>query len=381
MSFVKWSTAVGYAFLGLFLVFPLAVIFWEVLAGVGEVAYVISDPFYINPSPEAFSRAVYVRGGETPVLVVRGPDLGVLLNSLWAGLTVATIDVSLGFALAYVLAKYVFPGRTALGLLATVPLIVMPFATAYVVRKILDPRWGTLNWLLHDVLGLPFRIEISGLAAVVLVQSLMYLPIAYLNIYAALTRIDPTLEEVANNLGADERRAVRDVVLPLSLPGLAAAFVLVFIFAIDDVAAPIIFQDDPTARKLLSYQVYSKFLDQLRGQISPAAAFMALILLAISIASFLAVRRYVGLRQYAMLVRQLRPRVYAPGPVGKVVIYLLAFPLVVAASTPLLGAVLLVFADRWTTSPLPEAPSLWNAISRIGQVFQNELFVRGIVNT
>ncbi|MEM1597682.1 MAG: iron ABC transporter permease [Pyrobaculum sp.] len=381
MSFVKWSTALGYAFLGLFLVFPLVVIFWEVLAGVGEVAYVIGDPFYINPSLDAFSRAVYVREGEPPVLVVRGPDLGVLLNSLWVGLAVAAIDVSLGFVLAYVLAKYVFPGRTALGLLATVPLIVMPFATAYVVRKFLDPRWGTLNWLLHDVLGLPFGVEISGLAAVVFVQSLMYLPIAYLNIYAALTRIDPTLEEVANNLGADERRAVRDVVLPLSLPGLAAAFVLVFIFAIDDVAAPIIFQDDPVARKLLSYQVYSKFLDQLRGQISPAAAFMALILLAISTASFLAVRKYVGLRQYAMLIRQLRPRVYTPGPVGKVAIYLLAFPLVIIASMPLLGALLLVFADRWTTSPLPESPSLWNAAARVSQVFQNELFVRGIVNT
>jgi ABC-type Fe3+ transport system permease subunit len=249
------------------------------------------------------------------------------------------------------------------------------------VRKILDPRWGTLNWILHDVLNLPFKVEISGLAAVAIVQSLMYLPIAYLNIYAALTRVDPTLEEVANNLGADERKAVRDVVLPLSTPGLAAAFVLVFIFAIDDVAAPIIFQDDPAARKLLSYQVYSKFLDQLRGQISPTAAFLALILLTISVASFLAVRKYVGLRQYAMLIRQLRPKSYTPGPLGKVLIYALSFPLIATAAAPLIGALTLVFADRWTTTPLPEALSLQNAAARLAEVFQNPLFLRGVVNT
>lgn len=293
----------------------------------------------------------------------------------------AAVDVALGFVLAYVLAKYVFPGRTLLGLLATIPLIVMPFATAYVVRKILDPRWGTLNWILHDVLNLPFKVEISGLAAVAIVQSLMYLPIAYLNIYAALTRVDPTLEEVANNLGADERKAVRDVVLPLSTPGLAAAFVLVFIFAIDDVAAPIIFQDDPAARKLLSYQVYSKFLDQLRGQISPTAAFLALILLTISVASFLAVRKYVGLRQYAMLIRQLRPKSYTPGPLGKALIYALSFPLIATAAAPLIGALTLVFADRWTTTPLPEALLLQNAAARLAEVFQNPLFLRGVVNT
>ncbi|MEM4423110.1 ABC transporter permease subunit, partial [Pyrobaculum sp.] len=341
MRFLAFSTGVGYAFLGLFLVLPLVFIFWQVLAGIGEVYASITDPFYINLSPDAFRNAFFVRPTDPPTVVIRGPDLGVVLNSLWVAALVAAADVALGFVLAYVLAKYAFRGRTFLGLLATVPLIVMPFATAYVVRKFLDPRWGTLNWILHDVMGLPFRLEISGLAAVALVQAIMYLPIAYLNIYAALTRVDPTLEEVANNLGAGEGRAVRDVVFPLSLPGLAAAFVLVFIFAIDDVAAPIIFQDDPMARKLLSYQVYSKFLDQLRGQISPTAAFLALILLAISVTSFLAVRKYVGLRQYAMLIRQLRPRIYTPGPLGKVLIYLVAFPLVALASAPLIGALVM----------------------------------------
>jgi iron(III) transport system permease protein len=381
MRFLRLSAALGYAYLGLFLLLPLFIVFWQVLAGIGQVYSLVLDPFYINLSPDAFANAIFIRPTDPPTLVIRGPDMGVILNSLWVAFTVAAVDTALGFVIAYVLAKYVFPGRTLLGLLATIPLIVMPFVTAYVVRKLLDPRWGTLNWILHDVLNLPFKVEISGLAAVALVQSLMYLPIAYLNIYAALTRVDPTLEEVANNLGADERKAVRDVVLPLSTPGLAAAFVLVFIFAIDDVAAPIIFHDDPAARKLLSYQIYSRFLDQIRGQISPAAAFLALVLLTISIAAFFAVRKYVGLRQYAMLIRQLRPKSYVPGPLGVVVIYAVVFPLVMAATAPLAGALSLVFADRWTTAPLPEGLTLENAVERLAAVFQNPLFLRGVANT
>ncbi len=381
MNFIKASTIAGYAFLSVFLILPLSLIFLQVATSIREVYNLISDPFYFNLSPEAFRNAFFIREIEPPVVVIRGPDLGVVLNSLWIATWVAVIDTTLGFILAYVLAKYVFRGRTALGLLATIPLIVMPFATAYVIRKILDPQWGTLNWVLHEVLGLPFRVEISGLAAVALVQSLMYLPIAYLNIYAALTRVDPTLEEVANNLGADEGRAARDILIPLATPGVAAAFVLVFIFAIDDVAAPIIFQDDPAARKLLAYQVYSKFLDQVRGQISPAAAFLALILLTISIAAFLSVRRYVGLRQYAMLIRQLRPKSYKPSPLGKVLIYLLAFPLVVAASTPLVGAISLVFAERWTITPLPESITLENFLRHVGWIVESEVFRRGIFNT
>ncbi|MFN3803460.1 MAG: ABC transporter permease [Pyrobaculum sp.] len=379
MMFIKLSTLLGYIFLGLLLVFPLSVVFWQVLAGIGEVYTLVTDPFYINPTPEAFRNAVFIREVEPPVLVIRGPDLGVVLNSLWVASLVALIDTTLGFILAYVLAKYVFPGRTLLGILATLPLIVMPFATAYVIRKFLDPRWGTLNWLL-EALHLPLRVEISGLAAVAIVQSLMFLPIAYLNIYAALTRVDPTLEEVANNLGADEKRAVRDVVLPLATPGLAAAFVLVFIFSIDDVAAPIIFQDDPAARKLLAYQVYSNFLDQVRGQVSPVAAFLALILLSISISAFLAVRKYVSLRQYAMLIRQLRPKAYRPGLMGKAMIAA-SFPLVIIATSPLMGAITLVFAERWTTSPLPESLTLENFVLHMGWIVENEAFRRGIVNT
>lgn len=374
------SLAVGFIFLALFLATPIAYVFYYIWAEIAAVAPLLNSPYYFDASLKAFDGALQVaKIGDLTRIVVRGPDLGVVPNSLWVASLVAVVDTLLGFAVAYALAKYEFPGRSALGVLAALPLIIIPFVTAYVIRVFLNPLSGTLNWAI-SLLGLKLRIEVTGLAAVAYAQIFMFLPIAYLNIYTALSRVDPTLEEVANNLGAREYRAVRDVVLPLATPGIAAAFALVFIMSVDDIAAPIIFQDYPEARKLMSYQIYSNFINSMNGQISPAAALLALILLAVSISAFLAVRRYVGLRQYAMLIRQLRPKSYRPGPAGYALIAL-AFASVAAAALPLAGALALPFATRWADTPLPEGLSASAGLDRLQEVLTNPYYVRGVANT
>lgn len=378
--FLTLSTALGFAYLLAFLVAPLAYIFYYIATELTVVAPLLNSPYYIDLSSDAFKDIVHLDEiNGVYRLVIRGPDMGVIANSLWVGLTVAFIDTLLGLALAYVLAKYDFKGRALLGTLATLPLIIIPFVTAYVIRIFLNPLWGTLNWALSAI-GVPLRVEIAGLAAVALAQIFMYLPIAYLNIYTAISKVDPVLEEMANNLGASESRAARDIVLRLAAPGIAAAFTLVFIMSIDDIAAPIIFQDYPEARKLMSYQVYEYFISSTSGQISPAAALLALILLTISLAAFLAVRKYVSLKQYAMLIRQLRPKSYKPGVLGYLLVAI-ALVSVVVAAMPLMGALLLVFVTRWASSPLPSGLSLDAGLDRLGVVLTNPYYVRGIENT
>lgn len=379
-KFLVVSTAVGLLFLLSFLVSPIAFMFYFIATQMAEVAPLLASSYYFDISPSAFQGAVQVAqiGGVWRV-IIRGPDMGVVLNSIWVGLLVAALDTTLGLLLAYALAKYEFRGRSLLGVLATAPLIVVPFVNAYAIRLFLNPLWGTLNWAL-SALGLPLRLDIRDLAAVALTQTLAFLPVAYLNIYTAISRVDPTLEEMANNLGASESRAARDIVMRLATPGIATAFALTFILSVDDIAAPIIFQDYPAARKLMSFQVYQYFINSMNGQISPAAALLALLLLALSLTSFLAVRRYVGLKQYAMLIRQLRPKSYKPGPAGYVLIafsYLLA----VAAMSPLIGALSILFVTRWASSPLPEGISLSLALDRLETVLTNPYYVRGIVNT
>ena len=92
----------------------------------------------------------------------------------------------------------------------------------------------------------------EGLRGVVLVQTLHYFPFILLNTAAALSALDRSLEEAAQNLGASGFRLFRRVLLPLSLPGYAAGALLTFIRVIDDLGTPLMLN----YTKLLAPQAY-----------------------------------------------------------------------------------------------------------------------------
>jgi iron(III) transport system permease protein len=92
----------------------------------------------------------------------------------------------------------------------------------------------------------------EGLCGVVLVQTLHYFPFIWLNTAAALSALDRSLEEAAQNLGSSGLRLFRRVLLPLSLPGYAAGALLTFIRVIDDLGTPLMLN----YTKLLAPQAY-----------------------------------------------------------------------------------------------------------------------------
>ncbi|TVQ57529.1 MAG: ABC transporter permease [Rhodobacteraceae bacterium] len=153
-----------------------------------------------------------------------------LWKSLRLGLTVTALCVVIGFPCAWVLAKTIRGrAREALFLLIILPFwsnsLVRVFSWAIVLRGN-----GALDWLAGlfssgDVrLGLLFTPT-----AVVIGLVHSYLPYVILTTYLALQAIDDTLIEAARSMGADRRTIFRRLVLPLSLPGLAAGAVLVFV--------------------------------------------------------------------------------------------------------------------------------------------------------
>jgi len=370
--------AIPLIFLVFFLILPLLWVFVEALDPRAVEVFRIDPEFYfttrVSKPPIDFRE---LPDGKI-LVTIRGYDLGVIANSMLNAAFVTVCSVLLGLLIAYFLAKYEFPGRRALLIMATIPMLVVPFVQAYVIKKVLqpDPTAGTLNWILN-FLGLNVVVKVEGLAAVALAQILAFFPIAYLNIYAALTRIDPSLEEQAENLGARGVRLARTVTLPLATPGIAAGAALVFIFALDDVGAPIVFQEYPAARKLLSYQVYSNFIEATTGELSPAAAFLALVLLALSITAFLGIRKYVSLRYYAMMIRQARPRLVRPSAPTLLFIYLVIVPIVLIAMVPQLGSIALALSRSWGGAPLPTGLEL----RRVGEVLLDPINSRAVYNS
>ena len=164
-----------------------------------------------------FEQAAYVR---------------VLTNTFWiAGLaTVASLVI--GYPFAYLMS--IVPGRWA-GLLLVA--VLLPFWSSLLVRtfawQVLLRDTGVINRFLLDlgVISEPLTL-IRTTGGVIIGMSHILLPFMVLPIYAVMRRIDPEYGRAAANLGASPSAAFLRVFVPLSLPGVLAGCLLVFILAL-----------------------------------------------------------------------------------------------------------------------------------------------------
>jgi len=315
--------------------------------------------------------------GEETIVYLMGWDMGVLVNSLLVATFTTLFSTLLGFALAFIFAKYRFPGSEILRIVTLVPLLSTPFVGAIGLKKMIVAD-GVLNVLFHDILGIiPFKIEITGLPAVVMVQTLLFYPIVMLNAYTALISIDPSLEEQAINMGASGFKLFRTVTLPLATPGVEAGALLVFILSLEDLGTPIVFKGT-TAEKVLTFQIFNRIFTP-AGLISQEATTLAMILLVISGLVFVAVRRYVSLKRYAMLGKGgiWRPRRKKLSIKTTILVYMFVFVVLFFATLPHIGVALLAFAKQWGPTLLPSSFTLDNFIA----VFTDEEASRTIMNS
>ena len=152
---------------------------------------------------------------------------------------VTLTDALLAFPFAYYMAK-VGSRRTQTLLFAAVllPLWASYLARVYAWILILNHS-GVLNWSLQS-LGLPPANIGYTNTAMWVVFSYIWLPFMIIPTYAALERVPDSLLEAAADLGARRWRAVRDVVLPLALPGVVAGSIFTFSLTLGDYITPIL---------------------------------------------------------------------------------------------------------------------------------------------
>ncbi len=232
------------------------------------------------------------------LMVIRGVDLGAVLNSIYVALVVTAFSVVIGVFFAFIIARYEFPGKSIVRTVLIFPILATPFIGAIGIKRFLGPR-GFFNNLFYTMLGVtPFRFEFQGLAAIIFVQSLSFFSLVYLNAYSSFMSIDPSLEEQAENLGATGFKLFRSVTLPLAMPGIQAGAILTFILSIEDLGTPIVFYEHQQAQKTLAYQVFASIATQ-SGQIDPAGPAIGILLLIFALTGFLAIRKYTSLRSYA----------------------------------------------------------------------------------
>jgi iron(III) transport system permease protein len=158
-------------------------------------------------------------------------------NSLLLGALVGIVGTVLGFLFAFTVARAnLRPFAVRLIDAATLlPLISPPFTTSIAFIFSFGPR-GLISYELLGVRG----GNVYGLPSTLAAEVLTYFPIAYLTLRPVLSGISGSLEEMAFSLGSKRLNVFRTVTLPLAVPGLANAFLLLFAASLADFATPLI---------------------------------------------------------------------------------------------------------------------------------------------
>ncbi|MEO4042531.1 ABC transporter permease [Hoeflea sp. CAU 1731] len=159
-----------------------------------------------------------------------GTYAALLWKSIRLGLTVTVVCILIGFPCAYVLAKTI-RGRSREALFL---LIILPFWSNSLVRifswAIVLRGNGVLELAVNAVLPFDIRLNLMFTQTAVVIGLVhSYLPYVILTTYLALQAIDDTLIDAARSMGAGKLTILRRLILPLSLPGLLAGAVLVFV--------------------------------------------------------------------------------------------------------------------------------------------------------
>lgn len=176
--------------------------------------------------------------------VIFDPDLyymGVLANTLKLGVIVAAICLVLGYPVAYHLARTPSRYKGLLYAFVLSPLLVGVVVRCYGWMVILGFNDGLINNVLRSLGLIEFPIRLMNNTFGVTVGLVhIFLPFMILPLIGAIQSINPALEEAAQSLGASRLKTMRRVVFPLSLPGVQAGTVLVFVLTISAYVTPIL---------------------------------------------------------------------------------------------------------------------------------------------
>lgn len=177
----------------------------------------------------------------------------VLLSLRIAGAAII-IALPLAFAVAWVLARYDFFGKSLLQAAVTMPLVLPPVVTGYFLLVLFGTR-GALGSVLQEWLGISFAFRWTGAA---LAAGVMAFPLLVRPMRLSIEGLDRGLEEAARTLGANRIVVFCTVILPALLPGILAGAILGFAKALGEFGATITFVSNiPGETQTLSLAVYS----------------------------------------------------------------------------------------------------------------------------
>ena len=308
--------ALGFAFLGLFLLYPLFNVFGASV---------------MDAEGETFTWANYTK------MLGRPFYRGAIVNTLGIGAaaTVATTAISVPFAFA--LARLPVPGKAAIIALAAMPLVLPSFVSAYAIVLLLGRAGIVTQWL--NGWGIGFG-SIYGAGGIVLVYTLTLYPYVLLPVMAGFKAVDVSVEEAARSLGSSPRRTLWTVTLPIVVPSILAGGLLVFIETLENFGVPFVLAED---LPIFAVEAFKLFI----GETAPnpsSAGVLGVLLILMTAAVLLVQRRFLSRRRFATGARA-APPILPVGPVVRVAAAVYCWANVLLALVPFFAVVVLSFLE------------------------------------
>jgi len=202
-------------------------------------------------------------------------EIEALSLSLKVGLWSALTSLPIAIAVAVILGRTHFPGKSLVDTLVYLPLVLPPVVTGYFLL-VLFGRRGPIGGPLEHWFGLVFAFRWTGAA---LASAVMGFPLMVRAIRLSVEAIDPGLEQAAATLGAGRIAVFVTVTLPLMLPGIIAGTLLGFARSLGEFGATITFVSNiPGETRTLPIAIYG--LTQVPGG---DAAVLRLVLLSVAV--------------------------------------------------------------------------------------------------
>ena len=206
------------------------------------------------------------------------------LNSVKLAFIATLFTLLIGYPIAYGIARSPQPTRNILLLLVVIPFWISFLLRVYSWMGILKTNGlinGFLLWL--GVIDQPLELLYTD-TAVYIGMVYSYLPYMILPLYANLVKLDIRLLEAASDLGAKKWQGFVDVTLPLSMPGIIAGCLLVFIPAIGEYVIPALLGGADTL--MIGRVLFDEFFLNRDWPVASAVAIVLLLLLVLPIVYF-----------------------------------------------------------------------------------------------
>jgi len=210
------------------------------------------------------------------------------VGAYWSSIQIASVATFMTLLVAYPIA-YGMARAPKAWQSTLMMLVILPFWTSFLIRVyawigILKPE-GLLNMMLKNLGLITENLQIMNTTTAVYIGIVYsYLPFMILPLYSSLEKIKPSLIEAAEDLGSPPWKAFWQVTFPLSIPGIVAGCLLVFIPAVGEFVIPDLLGGSDTL--MIGKTLWKEFFDNRDWPVSSAVAVVLLLVLVVPIVLF-----------------------------------------------------------------------------------------------